>query len=284
MIVGLFVAAAVAFAAFVFQQRVVRFPMIDFRGMDKRQLIAGYAIMCGVAVIAPAMFILIPAIGQTPEVTGYGFGQNVLISSLPLLAIVPGTLLAGATSRILLPRFGPRVPVVLGGAIVVVSMLLGAFAHSSPSMLWVCTGVYAYGGVIAYNVAAALVAAAGRQDNMSLTFGMMTAIQAPFSALTVAVMITILAASSTLFPGMPVPLPTDTAYVTNFLIMAAAGLVLMVVSGLTLVPKRLTHHSIAQGPPSTSVVAPLGEPDTAFAITVADADPDLSSSGADTVR
>src|SRR5262249_39679602 len=172
------------------------------------------------------------------------------------------------TSRPMLERLGPRPPMVLGGIFVVISMLIGAFAHSLPWLLWVCVGVYAYGGVICYNVGWAMVAAAGRRDNMSLTFGLQYAIPAAAAGLSVAVLLAVLSGAVEKFPGIPVPLPADSAFRTNFLIIGAAGVILLVLQGLIVTPRRLTHQGVIPGP--EEVISPVpqqgflvpDEPDT----------------------
>jgi MFS family permease len=241
-VLGLFIGSAVVFIVFVLQQRAARHPMMDFRGMDKRQVAAGYMTQFAIGVVAPALFILIPAIGESPTATGYGEGLDVLMASLPLLAILPGTLLATFTSQPMMKRFGPRPTMVLGGVFVVASMLIGAFAHGSWAMLWVIVFVYIYGGVICYNVGWAMVAAAGRRDNMSLTFGIQYAIQAPAAGITVAVVLAVMNGTTKLFPGIPVPLSVDSTFRTNFLIVAVLMVFLLVIQGLVLTPKTLTHQ------------------------------------------
>jgi hypothetical protein len=147
-------------------------------------------------------------------------------------------------------------------------MLIGAFAHSSWAMLWVIVFVYIYGGVICYNVGWAMVAAAGRRDNMSLTFGIQYAISAPASGVTVAVVLAVMNGTTKLFPGIPVPLSVDSTFRTNFLIIAVAALLLLIVQGLFLTPRKLTHHDDIPGPeelitpvPQQAFLVP-DEPDT----------------------
>jgi MFS family permease len=267
-IIGLFVAAVVVFAGFIAQQRAARHPMMDFRGMDKRQVAAGYMTQFAIGVIAPALFILIPAIAESPKVTGYGEGQDVLMASLPLLAILPGTLLGTLVSQPMMKRYGPRPTMVLGGIFVVAAMLIGAFDHSSWAMLWVIVFVYILGGVVCYNVGWAMVAAAGRQDNMSLTFGIQYAIQAPAVGLIVAILLAVMNGTTKLFPGIPVPLSVDSTFRTNFLIIAVAAFILLVLQGLILTPRKLSHYGVAAPPeelitpvPQQAFLVP-DEPDT----------------------
>jgi MFS family permease len=144
---------------------------------------------------------------------------------------------------------------VLGGTFVVASMLIGAFAHGSWAMLWVIVFVYIIGGVICYNVGWAMVAAAGRQDNMSLTFGIQYAIQAPAVGITVAVVLAVMNGTTKLFPGIPVPLAVDSTYRTNFLIIAVLMVFLLVAQGLVLTPRKLTHFG--ELPPPGELITPV---------------------------
>jgi MFS family permease len=247
-VLGLFVAAIAIFGVFVAHQRAIRHPMIDFTGMDRRQVAAGYVSFAGIGIVAGSLYIIVPAIGQAPKATGYGFGQDVLRSSLPLLMILPGTIVAGLTSKPMLEKLGPRVPMVYGGALVLCAMVFGAFFHSESWMLFACVFVYGYGIVVSYNIGWALTAAAGRQDNMSLTFGMQYAVSAPFSALAAAIILVIMNGTTKLVPGFPAPLPTEGTYTANFLFLAGAALVLIIGQGLVLTPKRLSHHGVMPEP------------------------------------
>jgi MFS family permease len=264
-VLGLFAAAAVVFTAFTLHQRSIRFPMIDFRGMDKRQLLAGYGCFAAVSIVAGGLYIIVPAIGQAPKATGYGFGQDVLESSLPLLMILPTTFLASATSKPMLERLGPRPPMLMGGLLCVAAFVFGAFAHSAVWMLFVCVAVYGYGIVICFNVAWGLVAAAGRQDNMSLTFGMQYAVSGPAGALATAVVLVIQSSSTKAVPGVATPLATDGTYTANFLFLAIASVVLLAALGAFLVPRRLSQHGTATQfdglgptPPEEGLSVPAG--------------------------
>jgi MFS family permease len=255
-VIGLFVAAVVVFALFVGQQRAVRHPMMDFRGMEIRQMTCGYLAFGAIAVLASTCYILVPMIGQAPEASGYGFGMGVLESSLPLLMILPTTFLASATSKPMLERYGPRPPMVLGGTIATVSLIWMAFMHAEPWQLFVGMTLFGYGVVIPFNLGYALVAASGRQNNMSLTFGMQYAASAPFGALAVAIMFVVLSSSSTVIPGTEIAVASEGTFTANFLWMAGAAFALYVVQGLVFAPRRLNQHEIVLDTPGTAAATP----------------------------
>lgn len=254
-VVGLLIAGVVLFIAWVMVERGVRQPLLDFRNMDKRQVFAGYASYCGVAALASGMYIIVPALAQTPSVVGYGFGSSVLESSMTLLPILPATFVATMTSKYLLERVGPRPPMVFGGVLVAIAYLFDAAFHSHIWELYVGTAIYGYGIVVCFNIGWALVAGAGRQDNMSITFGVQYALALPIAALSTALILVIL--NSSHIRGTPVP--SEGVYTANFLVLTGISLVLLVGIGLFVVPKRLTHQAAFEGvAPSTDGLEGLG--------------------------
>ena len=106
------------------------------------------------------------------------------------------------------------------------------------------------------NLGYALVAASGRQNNMSLTFGMQYAASAPFGALAVAIMFVVLSSSSTVIPGTEVAVPSEGMFTANFLWMAGAAFVLYVVQGLIFAPKQLNQHEIVLDTPGIAAATP----------------------------
>jgi hypothetical protein len=226
------------------QQRATPHALLDFAGMDLRQTFAGYATYCSVAAIASGLYIIVPAFAQTPSALGYGFGASVLKSSMTLITILPATVIASTVSKLMLDRVGPRPPMIIGGAMVTVAFVFGAFVHSALWHLYVVTALYGVGIVICFNIGWALTAAAGRQDNMSITFGIQYALAVPIGALAVAVMLAVMASSH--IAGTPAP--TEGTYQANFLILAGIALVGLTALGAFVVPRRLKHNSVPLGP------------------------------------
>ncbi|MDO8212003.1 MFS transporter [Conexibacter sp. CPCC 206217] len=237
-VVALFAAGVLVLLLWIVQQRRTEDALLDFRDMDRRQVFSGYLSYCGIAALASGMYLIVPAIAQTPSDVGYGFGSSVLGSSMTLLPILPGTFLASAISRHLLPRVGPRPPMILGGALCVVAYLWYALAHAHLWQLYVGTALYGVGIVICFNVGWALVAAAGRQDNMSITFGIQYALALPVGALTTAIMIVVMNADHIAGTAVPV----EGGFTVDFYILAGIAVVTLLANGLFAVPRALTHH------------------------------------------
>lgn len=248
--VGLFAAAAVIMVAWIFQQRAARHPVMDFAGMDTRQVTAGYIIIGTVGIVAGGLFVLVPAFGQTPAAAGYGFGLSVLMSALPLLMNLPASLLAAPLSRWMLAKWGPRVPVTAGGLLIAAGYLFMAFAHTAVWEFYVGIAVYGTGLVLGYTVGWALCAAAARKNNMATIFGIQNNVTVLMSALVIAVCLAVMDGDvKALGPAF---VPREGAYSGLFIGLAAVGLVGFALNGLFLVPRRLRHQSSAPVAPATA--------------------------------
>ncbi len=258
-VVSLLVGSAVLFAAWVAQQRGTSHALMDFRGMDKRQVGSGYLCYCGIAWVASGLYILVPAYAQTPSEVGYGFGSDVLESSLILLPILPASLLARYVSKRLLERHGPRAPMAFGGLVGTAAFLWAAFMHSEQWMLYVAVALYGLGIVICFGIGWGLVAAAGRQDNMSITFGVQYSIALPTAALATAVTLIVMASAEV--PGVPVP--SEGTYQANFLLLAGVAMVTLVLNALFIVPKQLRDHSEGDGGDVVGLIEPVPAASTA---------------------
>jgi MFS family permease len=170
-ILSLGAVAVVTFILWVFQQRRAPAPLMAFRGADTKQLVAGYMGQSALNAPASVLFVLVPIMLQLPKQTGFGLGQDQLHSTLPLIMILPSALLSAVISRFALERFGPKVPLVVGSATGAIGFVGLAFVHSEVWNFYVWVSFYAMGLLTCANVGYALAAAGGRQDNMSITFG-----------------------------------------------------------------------------------------------------------------
>jgi MFS family permease len=244
-IIGLFVAAGVILVLWIMQQRRFPYPLMDFRGMDLRQVIAGYSVYCTVAMTASGLYILEPGLAETPSIAGYGFGASVLKASAALLPILPAAFIAAFISKPMLAKMGPRPPIAVGGILCVIAFTMMAFLHGSLWIFYLEIFIYGIGIIMAFNVGWALTSAAGRQDNMSTTFGIQYALAIPAAAVVTAVIIA--AEYANVKPVAALGgafVPKEGVYVAMFLMLAVISLVGYVINGLWIVPKHLRYQNV----------------------------------------
>jgi MFS family permease len=229
-----FAVAVVVFVMWTVQQARARTPLMDFQGMDLRQVISGYTGVCSISISAAALFIYLPALLQTPTRSGYGFGLSTFQASLPLLMILPGALIAGWWTKAGLPRFGPKRTMVSGAAVGSLAFFGMSLAHSELWLIYTWVLVYAAGIIVCWNAGWALVAASGRQDNTSITFGVQYVTQNLAAAITTALVIV------SLTPGSNGLIP-ESAYRVGFL---AVGIVILafIAVWLVVLPDRLVDR------------------------------------------
>ena len=240
-VIGLLAAGVLILCAWAAHQRFARDPLMDFRGMNIRQVASGYTIFFVIAFVSGGLYITEPAFAETPGAVGYGFGASVMMAALALIPGLPASFLAGAIVRVLLPSWGPKAIVVCGGVLAVVAFVLMAAFHGAIWEFYVTIGLYSFGGTLAYSVSWSLTAAAGRHDNMSTTLGIQYAFAIPASSIVSAITIAIMTSNvRQLAPATFVP--KEGAYTAIFLIMAGVVFVGCVVNGLLLVPRRLQHQ------------------------------------------
>jgi MFS family permease len=243
-VIGLLIAGVVVLVAWAMHQRAIANPLMDFKGMDVRQVVAGYSTYCVVAMTASGLYILEPGLAQTPKAAGYGFGSTTFHASLALLPILPAAFIAAAISKPMLAKLGPRPPIAVGGMGCVIAFAGMALFHDSLAIFYVWVFIYGVGIIIAFNVGWALTASAGRQDNMSTTFGIQYAMAIPTAALLTAIILTIEAQNAKPVAALAnAALPTEGTYTALFFMLAAISLVGYVLNGLFIVPKRLRHQS-----------------------------------------
>jgi MFS family permease len=236
-LLGIFV---VVFVAWLIEQRRASAPLMDFRNMDVRQMVSGFAAMFTMIVVSFSLYILLPVMLQAPVKTGYGHGLGLLEATMPLIMMLPGSFIAAALGRALLVRWGPRVPMVIGGLGTVVAFLGMSLAHDQVWMLYIWVLIYGIGAVMCFNLGWSLVGASGRQDNTSIIFGVATAGQMVTAAIVNAGILAVLNLGAS-------TLPTESVYGWLYAAVAIVALVFFVFFGFSVVPSRLVdRHAVTE--------------------------------------
>ncbi|MEU8132317.1 MFS transporter [Streptodolium elevatio] len=245
---GLFAAAAALFAAWALAERRIADPMIDMKVFVKRSVaftnIAG--VLVGVNMFVG--FLAVSQFVQMPErVAGYGFSASVLSASTVYL--LPGALsavVAAPVGGLLVRRFGGRHALAVAGAISLVAYAFVAFAHSSSWHLIVVAVAVQSSVAIAYAAMPALIIAEVPLAQTGIANSVNAIARSVGSSLASAVVTSLL--TGHLIAGLPVAVPTESAFTASFVIGAVAGglVILVALAGLPRHrPRTVAAHNVA---------------------------------------
>lgn len=233
--------ALVCGVAWIVQQKRNPYRLMAFDRSDVRQMLSGYLGQWAVVTCGVTVYTFVPLILQAPPESGYGFGLTVLQSSLPLLMLVPASVLAQQATTRVIPLVGPRTVMVAAGCVGITGIVGMALAHQHVWQLYVWVFIYALGLISAYNTGWALTAASGRQDNISIAMGMQYAGTNVISSIATAIIL-----------GMLVPNAAgffDESILTKGFLGTAAVVAAFTIAWALLVPRTLIdrHAAIRAG-------------------------------------
>jgi MFS family permease len=143
--IGLFAAAVILGAIWVFAEQRVSEPLIDIAMLiDRRTIGATLAsLLLGFGLFGA--FVLIPNFVETPTAAGYGFGATVLKAALFLLPTTILMLVVSLVSGRFVKRFPASWMVTCGSLVTAAALVLIAFAHDSRWIIYVATTVLGVG-------------------------------------------------------------------------------------------------------------------------------------------
>ncbi|GAA2156418.1 MFS transporter [Kitasatospora kazusensis] len=225
---GLFAVAAVVALVWIIIETKVAHPLVDMKMMSRPAVaftnISGLLIGFGMY----GSFMVISNFAQTPaKFTHYGFTATVLHAGVMLLPSAVGSMLAAPVGALLIARRGPRLPLVLGGALGAVAMAYLALRHSAEGDIYTASAVFGLGVGLAYAAMPAYINGAVPIEQSGIANGMNAVLRTVGGAIGTAVMAAILTGDT--IKGLPIPLPTLDAYKHAFWTTAAMCLVAAVV-------------------------------------------------------
>jgi EmrB/QacA subfamily drug resistance transporter len=201
-------------------------------------------------------FILIPQFVQMPAEAGYGFGASVTEAGLFML---PSTLLmmvGGPLAGWLGTRYGSKLPLVIGTAVVSGAFVFLAAAHTDRWTIYLGTAFFGLGIGFSYAAMANLIIDAVDQSQTGVASGINTIMRTIGGALGAQISASIVAGSvgATGHPG-------ESGFVAAFL-MSAIGLAAATAFAVA-IPRRIAaaaHSASADVVAATPVAPPPPEP------------------------
>jgi EmrB/QacA subfamily drug resistance transporter len=230
---GLIAAGVILLAVFVALERRTPQPLADIRALMRPPVL-----MTNIATVLVGFgmfgsFILIPQLAEAPEASGYGFGLDATGAGLLLL---PGSLMmlvAGPLSGSLGTRFGPKLPLALGGFVTSAGLLMLGLDHGTQGAVLGWAIVMSTGIGLAFSAMPNLIVRAVPPTQTGEAIGFNALVRSVGASVGTQLSAAILAASATTAGG----LPTDDGYSTAFLVSAGVALLAGLVA-LAIPPAR----------------------------------------------
>ncbi|MCP2179739.1 MFS transporter [Prauserella alba] len=241
----LLAAAVVIFAGWGwYELRVPTGPLVDLRVSARPAVLLTNvaSVLIGVAMFAS--FMVSAQMLQAPAGTGYGFDLSLVASGLALLPVGGAMVAFSPLSAVISRRWGPKVTVVAGTALLAVGNLARVAVHDALAAVIVVVTVPAIGAALAYGAVPALIMRAVPQSETAAANSLNALCRSIGTSSCSAVVATVTAGIVVRVGGATYP--GKTAYTVIFVIAGAAAAVAGAIALLTPAPR--TAEPAAQVP------------------------------------
>ncbi|ASN37909.1 MFS transporter [Arthrobacter sp. 7749] len=215
-------------------------PLVDVSLLLSRQLLPAYLVFVALGTAGIMIFSFIMGWAQTPaELAGYGFGLNPLMAGFLFLPMTFAGILVSICVPRLLHTVPPRIPLVVGSILLVLSFVWLYFMHTQ---LWsVVVGIFLYG--VAYTtvftIGVSIIAAAAPASRGAGTASLYIAVALSADAIGGAIHAAIISLNTS--PQLPLP-PAEN-YGIGFIAAAIVSLVAVLAAFSLSKTVRLTEVS-----------------------------------------
>ena len=198
-------------------------PLVDLRTTARMPVLMTNLAAVAVGFGMMAQSIAVPQLLQLPESTGYGLGQSILAAGLWM---APGGLMMlifAPVSGGLIARFGARITLMTGAAVIGVGYLVAVFLMDAPWQLLVATCVASAGVGIGYAAMPTLILDSVDAREAGSAVGLNSLMRSMGTTFAAAVMAAILTSNTTLMGSLNIP--TKGAFQVCFIVGAVATFV-----------------------------------------------------------
>lgn len=231
-VLGLFAAALVLLAGWVFVEQKVSEPLVDMRMMRKPVVLGTNLTAFIIGAGMYGAFVLVIQFVQTPSRVGYGFGADALGAGLTLLPMTAGTLVAAAAVSALIRAIGPKWPMFFGTIVAALTFGFLLLFHAEHWHFYVATGLLGLGLGLAMGAMPTLLNSGVSPEQTSVANSVNQTLRSVGGSIGTAVATAVI--TSQTIAGTP--LPTVGAYTTAFAI--SGGICVLAIIAAAVVPYR----------------------------------------------
>jgi MFS family permease len=245
-VLGLFLAAAILFAAWVAVELRARVPLVDVRLM--RTPIVWWtnisAFLFGFGMYS--MMVVLPEFMEAPKAAGYGFAASVTGAGLALLPATAAMIVVGMSIGKITAAVGSKLPLIAGGLIGGGAFVLLAVAHDQEWQVYVAMALAGAGMGLAFSAMTNLIVDAVPSTHTGVATGMNANIRTVGGAIGSQVVTSVIVAG--VAAGT---LPHERGYVLSFLVLAG-GMIAAAVAAM-FVPSIHQRVGVAAPEPAPPV-------------------------------
>jgi EmrB/QacA subfamily drug resistance transporter len=241
-VLGLFAAAVLLAAAWIWSELRAATPLIDMKMMRRPAVWTNNLVSLLLGVGMYATFAFLPEFVQTPSAAGYGFGASITKSGLMLLPSAITMFAVGMFAGRLAARLGGKALVTGGCLIGAGAMSILAFAHHQQWEIYTSSALMGVGFGLAFSAMSALIVMAVPASQTGVASGMNANIRTIGGSIGSAAMASIVTSRLA-----PTGLPMESGYTIGFAVMTG-GLVLAAVAGLLIPAVRRLRPETAAAP------------------------------------
>jgi EmrB/QacA subfamily drug resistance transporter len=247
--VGLLVAAAVLFAAWLLAELRSANPLIDMRMMRLPAVWTTnlVALLFGAAMFG--VFAFLPQLIQVPRASGYGFGATVTEAGLLMLPMLVTMAVFGSLSGPLTRWLPGKTQLIIGAVLAAIAIFALALAHSDKAAVAVAGGVFGIGLGLVYSSMISLIVQSVPMHQTGVASGMNTNIRTIGASIGTAVVSSIV----TSHPGVQ-GLPAESGFTESFLILGVVAVAAIGVAFLVPTARRVVAEPAPQVLPELSPV------------------------------
>jgi EmrB/QacA subfamily drug resistance transporter len=240
-VIGLFVAAAILFVAWVAVELRAREPLVDVRLM--RTPVVWWtnvsAFLFGFGMYS--MMVVLPEFMEAPRAAGYGFAASVTGAGLALLPATAAMIVVGMSIGKITAAVGSKLPLIAGGLIGGGAFVFLAIAHDQEWQVYVAMALAGAGMGLAFSAMTNLIVDAVPSTHTGVATGMNANIRTVGGAIGSQVVTSVIVAG--VAAGT---LPHERGYVLSFVALAV-GMIAAAVAAM-FVPSIHRRAGVAAAP------------------------------------
>ncbi|MGX1541438.1 MFS transporter [Streptomyces adustus] len=253
-VTGLFAAAVVLCALWLFAESRAKSPLIDLRIM---RLPAVWTTNAAGLLFGAGMFAIwsfLPGFVQTPRSAGYGFGASVTGSGLLMVPMLIAMFISGILSGRLEPVVGSKRLLIAGSVFAAVACGVLVPWHEQQWQVALVAGLFGFGIGLAFASMANLIVRSVPAEQTGAATGMNANLRTIGGSIGTA--LTSLLVTSRLQPS---GLPYDSGYTHGFTLLAGLLAAAALMATLVPSPRRGARAAVAETDSASAAVPPAAE-------------------------